>query len=93
MRYDLSGTVMQTVSIDLERGERIVSQTHQMAWMSDGIRMDTHTGGGLFAGIKRAISGGSLFITEYIADTAGHVAFAPRFHGKIMPVALSPASR
>jgi uncharacterized protein (TIGR00266 family) len=90
MRYDLSGTVMQTVSIDLERGERIVSQTHQMAWMSDGIRMDTHTGGGLFAGLKRAISGGSLFITEYIADTAGHVAFAPRFPGKIMPVALGP---
>jgi len=88
MRYDISGTVMQTVSIDLDRGERIVSQTHQMAWMSDGIAMDTHTGGGLFAGLKRAMSGGSLFITEYIAETPGHVAFAPRFPGTIMPVQL-----
>jgi len=88
MRYDISGTVMQTVSIDLDRGERIVSQTHQMAWMSDGIAMDTHTGGGLFAGLRRAMSGGSLFITEYIAEEAGHVAFAPRFPGTIMPVQL-----
>ena len=90
MRYDISGTVMQTVSIDLAPGETIVSQTHQMAWMSDGITMDTHTGGGLFAGLKRAMSGGSLFVTEYTADTAGHVAFAPRFPGTIMPVRLAP---
>lgn len=89
MRYDISGSVMQTVSIDLARGETIYAQTHAMAWMSDGITMDTHTGGGLFAGLKRAMSGGSLFITEYSAEQAGHVAFAPRFPGQILPVALA----
>jgi uncharacterized protein (TIGR00266 family) len=90
MRYEISGTVMQTVSIDLGRGERIFSQTHAMAWMSDGIAMDTHTGGGLFAGLKRAMGGGSLFITEYSAEQDGHVAFAPRFPGKILPIQLAP---
>ena len=90
MRYDIAGTVMQTVSIDLDRGERIVSQTHAMAWMSDGIRMDTHTGGGLFAGLKRALGGGSLFITEFTAESSGHIAFAPRFPGQIVPVTLAP---
>lgn len=90
MRYDISGTVVQTVSIDLAPGETIVSQTHQMAWMSEGIAMNTHTGGGLFAGIKRALSGGSLFVTEYTAEVAGHVAFAPRFPGTIMAVKLQP---
>lgn len=89
MRYDISGTVMQTVSIDLAPGETIVSQTHQMAWMSDGIAMNTHTGGGLFAGLKRAMSGGSLFVTEYTAEVPGHVAFAPRFPGTIMAVTLA----
>jgi uncharacterized protein (TIGR00266 family) len=84
MRYEISGTVMQTVEIALDRGEKIVSQTHAMAWMSDGITMDTHTGGGLFAGLKRAMTGGSLFITEYGADRAGLVAFAPRFPGTIV---------
>ena len=89
MRYDISGTVMQTVSIDLARGETIYAQTHAMAWMSDGITMDTHTGGGLFAGLTRAMSGGTLFITDYSAEQAGHVAFAPRFPGQILPVELA----
>jgi uncharacterized protein (TIGR00266 family) len=89
MRYEISGSVMQTVSIDLQRGEGIYSQTHQMAWMSDGITMDTHTGGGFFAGLKRAVSGGSLFITDYTAESAAHVAFAPRFPGTILPFQLA----
>ena len=89
MRYDISGTTMQTVSIDLARGESLYSQTATMAWMSDTIRMNTHTGGGLFAGLKRMVSGGGLFITEFTADADGHVAFAPRFPGQIVPVELS----
>jgi uncharacterized protein (TIGR00266 family) len=88
MRYEVSGTTMQTVSIDLEAGERLYSQTHSMAWMSDTISMQTHTGGGLFAGLKRAMGGGTLFITEFTAERAGHIAFAPRFPGQIMPFRL-----
>ena len=90
MRFEITGTVMQTLSIDLSPGEVLVSQTHAMAWMSDGIGMDTHTGGGLWAGLKRAMSGGSLFITEYAADRPAHIAFAPRFPGTILPVTLGP---
>jgi len=88
MRYDISGTTMQTVSVDLTPGERLYSQTATMAWMSDSIRMDTHTGGGLLAGLKRAVSGGGLFITEFTAERPGHVAFAPRFPGQIIPCVL-----
>ena len=89
MRYEISGTTMQTVSIDLDRGERLFSQTASMAWMSDTIRMDTHTGGGLFEGLKRAMGGGSFFITEFAADASGHIAFAPRFPGQIIAKDLS----
>jgi len=89
MRYEISGTVMQTVAIDLSRGETLYSQTASMAWMSDTIRMDTHTGGGLFAGLKRAMSGGGLFITEFTAEDTGHISFAPRFPGQIIPVQLA----
>src|SRR5271156_4679732 len=64
--------------------------------------MNTHTGGGLFAGLKRAFGGGSFFITDFTANgpglfiadfTAngpGHVAFAPRFPGTIVPALLQP---
>ncbi|HEY1752285.1 MAG TPA: TIGR00266 family protein [Caulobacteraceae bacterium] len=84
MRYEISGTVMQTVAIDLSPGDVIYSQTAAMAWMSDGVQMQTNTGGGLFAGLKRSLTGGSLFITEFAAPAGGHVAFAPRFPGSIL---------
>ena len=88
MRYEIHGTVMQTVAIDLARGEQVFSQRATMAWMSDGIRMETNTGGGLLAGLKRAFSGGGLFVTQFTADSDAHVAFAPRFPGQVMPVVL-----
>ena len=89
MRYEITGTVMQTVAVDLAAGETMFSQTNCMCWMNDAIDMNTHTGGGIFAGIKRSFGGGSFFITDFTARGAGHVAFAPRFPGTIMPVVLA----
>jgi uncharacterized protein (TIGR00266 family) len=90
MKYEISGSTMQTVSIDLEPGETVFSQTHAMAWMTDGVDMHTNTGGGLFAGLKRAMSGGSFFITQYTAERRSQIAFAPRFPGNILPMRLAP---
>jgi uncharacterized protein (TIGR00266 family) len=90
MRYTISGTVMQTVAVDLDPGEQLFSMTHSMAWMSDGIRMTTNTGGGFFAGLKRSLTGGSFFVTQFQAERPAHIAFAPRFPGTIMPVSLGP---
>ena len=89
MRYKVTGTTMQTVSVDLAQGESLYSQTASMAWMTPSIRMDTHTGGGIFAGIRRALAGGGIFITEFTAEGSGHIAFAPRFPGQIVPVTLT----
>ena len=88
MRYQLSGTLMQTLQIDLGPGETVYSQTNCMCWMNDAISMDTHTGGGFLAGLKRTLSGGTLFVTDFTSRGAGHVSFAPRFPGTIMPVQL-----
>lgn len=90
MQYEISGTTMQTVSIDLTPGEALFSQSASMAWMTEGVRMDTHTGGGIWAGLKRAIAGGGLFITEFTAEQPSHIAFAPRFPGQIIVEQLSP---
>jgi uncharacterized protein (TIGR00266 family) len=90
MRYEISGTVMQTVALDLAPGEVVYSQTATMAWMTDGVRMATSTGGGLFAGLRRSLTGGSFFVTDFTAEgRAGHVAFAPRFPGTIMARTLA----
>jgi uncharacterized protein (TIGR00266 family) len=88
MKYHLSGTVMQTVAIDLAPGEIVYSQTNSMCWMNDAIEMDTNTGGGLLSGLMRSFTGGSFFITDFKSRGNGHVAFAPRFPGTIMPVTL-----
>ena len=88
MNYEISGTTMQTVSINLDPGEIVYSQTNTMAWMNDAIAMDTHTGGGLLAGLKRTFGGGSFFVTDFTATGNGHIAFAPRFPGTILPVEL-----
>jgi uncharacterized protein (TIGR00266 family) len=88
MKYALSGAVMQTLEIDLAPGETVYSQTNCMCWMSDSIDMETHTGGGFFAGLKRSFGGGTFFITEFKSRGEGHVAFAPRFPGAILAIPL-----
>ena len=90
MRYDISGTVMQTLAVDLAPGEIVYSQTNCMCWMNDAVEMNTSTGGGIVTGFLRSLSGGSFFITDFTARGNGHVAFAPRFPGKIMPLQLAP---
>ena len=79
MQYVISGTVMQTLALDLAQGEVVYSQTNSMCWMNDAIEMNTNTGGGMLAGISRMFSGGTLFVTDFTARGDGHVAFAPRF--------------
>jgi uncharacterized protein (TIGR00266 family) len=90
MRYKIEGTTMQALSLVLEAGERVYSQTNSMAWMSPTIEMATHTGGGLLAGLKRTLGGGGFFVTDFTARAAGHVAFAPRFPGTILARRLAP---
>ena len=75
VQYQISGTVMQTLAIDLLPGEIVYSQTNCMCWMNDAIEMNTNTGGGFLAGVGRMLGGGSLFITDFTARGNGHVAF------------------
>ncbi len=84
MRFEINGNIVQTVAVDLAVGETVYSQTNTMCWMNDAITMDTHTGGGFFAGLKRSLTGGSFFVTDFISRGNGHVAFAPRFPGTII---------
>jgi uncharacterized protein (TIGR00266 family) len=88
MQFNISGTTMQTVSVDLQPGETIYSQRNVMAWMTDNIQMNTNTGGGLFKAIGRAFSGGGMFIVDYAAQGPARIAFAARFPGHILPFTL-----
>ena len=88
MKFTVEGTILQTLSIDLDIHESIFSQTSMMAWMNDKIKMETHTNGGFIEGIKRSMGGGSFFITEFTSRGHGQIAFAPKFPGKILSKTL-----
>lgn len=91
MRYAISGTVMQSLEVQLDPGETMFTESGGMAWMSDGIDMDTSTKGGLMAGLGRALAGESLFMTNYTSRVPnGMVTFTPEAPGKILPIQLAP---
>src|ERR1700710_1087796 len=90
MHYQINGALMQTVAIDLDPGETVYSQTNTMCWMNDAVAMNTHTAGGFLAGLARSFGGASFFVPDFTARGLGHVAFAPRFPGTILPAMLHP---
>jgi uncharacterized protein (AIM24 family) len=71
MQHVISGTTMPVLQIRLDPGEKIIAEPAEFSWMTDNIelRTTTQTAGarGLFGAIGRALSGGGLFMTEYMA--------------------------
>jgi uncharacterized protein (TIGR00266 family) len=61
-----------------------------MMYMEQGIEMQTSTGGGLFKGFKRMITGESFFITTFLNNgrNKSRVAFGAPYPGKIVPLDL-----
>ncbi len=87
--YKIIGDDMQAVIITLDQGEAVRAEAGAMLFMSDGIEMETSTGGGVMAGLKRAIAGESFFITTFKSATPkSEVAFAAPYPGKIIPLDL-----
>jgi len=91
MRYAISGTVLQSLEVQLDSGESMFTESGGMAWMSDGIEMDTNTRGGLMSGLGRTLSGESLFMTTYTSRIQnGMITFTPEAPGKVLPIQLAP---
>ena len=79
------------VTIELGPGEVIYSESGGMSWMTGNVEMNTNTGGGLGSMFKRAVSGESLFVTDFFVKRGqGTVTFACEFPGKIIPFDLRP---
>jgi uncharacterized protein (TIGR00266 family) len=95
MQTRIQGTTMPVLDVQLDPNESIFSESGELSWMSASIQMTTHTqmggGGGLFGVFKRAVAGGSIFMTEYRAiQYPGEVSFATKVPGHIVPVQVNP---
>lgn len=94
MRSQITGTVLPVLEIGLDPGDMIVAPPGEFAWMTPNVRMNTTTAtagsSGFLGALARAVSGGGLFMTEFVADAPGGVAFAPKIPGQIVPVEVQP---
>lgn len=88
--YKIYGDDMQLIEVELDPGEGVRAEAGAMMFMEEGIEMQTSTGGGLFSGFKRMITGESFFITTFLYNGRGkgHVAFGAPYPGKIIPLEL-----
>ncbi len=88
--YKIIGGDMQIVEIELDPNEGVRAEVGAMMYMEDGIEMNTGTGGGIFKGFRRMLSGDGFFITSFVHGGSGksHVAFGAPFPGKIITLDL-----
>ncbi len=86
MRYELIGTTVPAVQVTLDRGEAMITQSGAMAWMTQGIRMQTNARGGVLKGLGRLFSGESMFQSTYTSEGNGEqISFASTVPGVIIP--------
>lgn len=99
--YDIIGSEMQLVEVELDPGETVIAEAGAMTYMEEGIDFQTKMGDGsnpdqgvmskLFSAGKRMITGESVFTTHFTNQGQGkrRVAFAAPYPGNI--VALNMA--
>lgn len=96
--FELLGSDLQTVEIELDPGETVVAEAGAMNYMEQDINYETKMGDGsapeaglmgkLFAAGKRAVTGESVFMTHFTnsGQCKRRVAFAAPYPGKIIPL-------
>lgn len=90
MKYTITGDNLQFVNIELQPGEEFNSVAGAMAYMSGNMRMESKMEGGLMAGLKRSLSGASLFLLRYTPQGGvGTIGLAGRAPGKVLDVDVS----
>ena len=90
MKYQILGETLPVVVCELEGGERMITESGSMAWMSPNMKMETSSNGGFGKAIGRMFAGEKIFQNIYTAQGgAGMIAFASSFPGSIIAVELS----
>ena len=101
--YEIIGSEMQVVEIELDPDETVVAEAGAMNWMEEGIEFEAKMGDGsstedsffgkMFSAGKRLVTGESLFMTHFTnrGYKKSKVAFAAPYPGKIIPLDMAEA--
>jgi uncharacterized protein (TIGR00266 family) len=86
--YRISGFETQAVTFSLGPNQAVLAEPGVLLYMRGDVAMETGTGGGMMAGLKRAIAGDSFFLSGFASRSQGEVAFAAPYPGTIHPLAI-----
>ncbi len=87
MKYTITGDNLQFVNVELSPGEEFHSVAGAMAYMTGNMRMEAVMAGGFMSGLKRTISGSSLFLVKYKPENStGVVGLGGSVPGKILDI-------
>ncbi len=93
MTYEIVGTPLPVVTCTLQSGEKMITESGAMCWMSPNMLMETSTNGGIGKAFGRMFSGESMFQNIYTAQGGqGIIAFASSFPGSIIPFNITPTN-
>ena len=99
--YEIIGSELQLVEIELDQGETVVAEAGAMTYMEENITFDTKMGDGsnpeagvmskLFSAGKRMFTGESLFTTHFTNSGSGkkRVAFSAPYPGNIVALDMA----
>lgn len=95
MDQRIIGTTLPVLEITLQPGEMVIAEPGELSWITGNIQMKTTpmTAGAnsLMGVLKRAVAGGGIFMTEYVAQGGtGMVAFSTKLPGQIHPIDVQP---
>jgi uncharacterized protein (TIGR00266 family) len=90
MRYTIEGGSLPAVIIQLDPGEKLLSEVGGRTWSRGPVLTETKAEGGAGKALGRMFMGESLFMNTYTAQGAAEIAFSSSFPGKIVTRELAP---
>ena len=91
MKYEIQGDSLPVVICTLEAGETMITERGSMSWMTENMKMETTSNGGVGKAFARMFAGESFFMNRYTAErAAGLIAFASSFPGSIRACEITP---
>ncbi|GIW57551.1 MAG: TIGR00266 family protein [Candidatus Dojkabacteria bacterium] len=89
MQFKIIGDNMQALLFSLSQGEQVYAQAGSLLYYRGDINMDSATLGGLLKSISRNIfTGENLFMSVFTCQSAGELALAAPYPGKIIHIPL-----
>jgi uncharacterized protein (TIGR00266 family) len=93
--YTIQGDNLQIARVRLKPGQEVYAEAGKMVYKTANVQWDTRMtgttlGDKLLGALRRTLTGESLFLTYFRADSAGEVGFAGNYPGRIQVFDLKP---